>query len=408
MDKEQVLEVKELIEYGFSLESIATGIQIPIEELKELKRQIEEEKQAKTNKQPKKESEKTKIKLEQEKKEEKSKSRKEIQGMLKKYEEIFGETVKETQAETSKRELSEEELENAIKKMNLLMDKLKSMGNSPITIKSSEIEKVINSYRRLIEDDLMQKAYKAESIEELKGVLAKIPTQMYGAGGAEGYIRNKIARIQQQTLMDNIRNNISENVEKIIADIASGEIDIQHARDVIEEEARRKVENSSGGKFRLTLDGQRRQILTQIRTALKEKTNEYIIKSPAKAIKSLIELGGTSSIQAITVVTQNFIERKEYGRAMAVCEMGFKSQNEDEIRQIYLLKRQIKTAKLSDLARAMLLEEKSIEEREAEYETLKTAMKVEGINASQILIGKINNGSVPVYLNKILVDEKQR
>ena len=45
MDKEQVLEVKELIKYGFSLESIATGFKIPIEEVEKLKRQIEEEKQ---------------------------------------------------------------------------------------------------------------------------------------------------------------------------------------------------------------------------------------------------------------------------------------------------------------------------------------------------------------------------
>ena len=121
MDKEQVLEVKELIEYGFSLESIATGIQIPIEELKELKRQIEEEKQAKANKQPQKGTEKTKIKLEQEKNEEKSKSRKEIQAMVKRYEEIFGDSTKKTQSKTEERELSEEELENAIQKMNLLM-----------------------------------------------------------------------------------------------------------------------------------------------------------------------------------------------------------------------------------------------------------------------------------------------
>ncbi len=408
MDKEQVLEVKELIKYGFSLESIATGTKIPIEELEELKRQIEEEKQDKDNKQLKKESEKTELKSEQKKDEEKAKSRKEVQSMLKKYEEIFGESIKETQSETSKGEMSEEDFENATKKMNLLMDKLKNMGKSQITTKSVELEKVINAYRRLIEDDLMKKAYRAESIEELKNLLAKIPTKMYGVGSTEGYIRNKIARIQQQTLMDNIRNNISEKVETIIEDLANGEIDIQHAKEVIEEEARRKVENSSGSKFRLTLDGQRRQILMQIHTALKEKAGEYIIKSPTKAIKGLIELGGASSVQAITIVAQNFIERKEYSRALAICEMSFKSPSEDEVRQIYLLKRQIKAAKLGDLARAMLLEEKSVEEREAEYETLKIAMKVEGINASQILIGKINNGSVPVYLNKILADEKQR
>ena len=45
-------------------------------------------------------------------------------------------------------------------------------------------------------------------------VKAKIPTKIYGVGSAEGYIRNKIARIQQQTLMDNIRNNISADIEK--------------------------------------------------------------------------------------------------------------------------------------------------------------------------------------------------
>lgn len=208
--------------------------------------------------------------------------------------------------------------------------------------------------------------------------------------------------------MDNIRNNISADIEKIIEDLANGEIDIQCANEAVEAEARRKVESSKGSKFGLTLDGQRRQILTQIHTALREKADEYIIKSPSKAIKGLIELGGADSIQAVTIVTQNFIERKEYGRALAICEMSFKSPSDEETRQVRLLKRQIKAAKLGDLARKMLSSEKSLEEREAEYETLKTAMKMEGINASQILIGKTNSGNIPVYLNKILVDEKQR
>ena len=406
MDKEQVLEVKELIKYGFSLESIATGFKIPIEEVEKLKRQIEEEKQPKQKETGNKKT-KTEPEIIQKKSKEISTSRKEIQGMLKKYQEIFGEQIKEAQSETSKGELSEKEFENAIKKMNLLIGRLKNMGNLPKNPKRVELEKVINAYRRLIEDDLMKKAYKAESIEELKELSAKIPTKIYGVGSAEGYIRNKIARIQQQTLMDNIRNNISADIEKIIEDLANGEIDIQCANEAVEAEARRKVESSKGSKFGLTLDGQRRQILIQIHTALREKADEYI-KSPSKAIKGLIELGGADSMQAVTIVTQNFIERKEYGRALAICEISFKSPSDEEMRQVRLLKRQIKAAKLGDLARKMLSSEKSLEEREAEYETLKTAMKMEGINASQILIGKTNSGNIPIYLNKILVDEKQR
>ena len=408
MDKEQVLKVKELIKYGFDLANIATEFQIPIEQLEELKKQIEEEKKAKANKQLKKESEKTELKLEQKKEEEKSKSRREIQDMLKRYEEIFGDSTKKTQNETSKGELSEKELENAIQKLNLLIERLKNKGNLPMDTKTTELEKLISAYRRLIEDDLMKKAYRAESIEELKELSAKIPTKIYGVGSAERYIRNKIARIQQQTLMDNIRNNISADIEKIIEDLANGEIDIQCANETVEAEARRKVESSRGSKFGLTLDGQRRQILIQIHTALREKADEYIIKSPSKAIKGLIELGGADSIQAVTIVTQNFIERKEYGRALAICEMSFKSPSDEEMRQVQLLKRQIKAARLGDLARRMLSSEKSLEEREAEYETLKTAMKMEGINASQILIGKTNSGNIPIYLSKILVDEKQR
>ena len=64
---------------------------------------------------------KTKTELEtiQKKSKEISTSRKEIQGMLKKYQEIFGEQIKEAQSETSKGELSEKEFENAIQKMNL-------------------------------------------------------------------------------------------------------------------------------------------------------------------------------------------------------------------------------------------------------------------------------------------------
>lgn len=406
MDKEQVLKVKELIKYGFDLANIATEFQIPIEQLEELKKQIEEEKKAKANKQLKKESEKTELKLEQKKEEEKSKSRREIQDMLKRYEEIFGDSTKKTQNETSKGELSEKELENAIQKMNLLMERLKNRGNLPVDAKKVELDKVISAYKKLIEDDIMKKADRAKSVEELKKLSQKVPAQIYNVGF--GYVQSRIVKIQQQVLMNNIRNNIPERIEKIIADIASGEIDIQHAREVIEEEARRKVENSNGSKFKLTIDGQRRQILTQIHTALKEKADKYVIKSSTQAINDLTQLGETSQIQAVNIVTQNLCGRKEYGRALAICDMSCKNLNEEGVRQIRLLKRQIKSAKFGDLAQKMLTGTKSIEEREAEYESLKTAMKVEDIKPSQIPIGKINNGSVTVYLNKIWDDQKQR
>lgn len=411
MDKEQVLKVKELIEYGFHLGDIAKEFQIPIEQLEELKRQIEEEKQAATNKQVQKEPQNektensnTELKNEQEKGKEKLRSRKEIQDMLKRYEEVFEDSTEKTQNETEKGELSEEELENAIQKMNLLMERLKNKGNLLTDTKKVELDKLISAYKKLIEDDIIKKAYRAQSVEELKNLSQKISAQTYNVG--LGYIQNRIVKMQQQILMDNIRNNIPEEVEKIIADIASGDIDIQHAREVIEEEARRKVENSNGGKFKLTLDGQRRQILTQIHTALKERADKYVIKSPAQALRNLTQLGETNQIQAVNIVTQNLCGRKEYGRALAICDMSYKNLDEEGVRQIRLLKRQVKAAKLGDLAQRMLTGTKSIEEREAEYETLKTAMKVEGINASQIPIGKVNNGTV--YLNKIWDDQRQR
>lgn len=411
MDKEQVLKVKELIEYGFHLGDIAKEFQIPIEQLEELKRQIEEEKQAVTNKQVQKEPQNektensnTELKNEQEKGKEKLRSRKEIQAMVKRYEEIFGDSTKKTQSKTEERELSEEELENAIQKMNLLMERLKNRGNLPVDAKKVELDKVISAYKKLIEDDIMKKADRAKSVEELKKLSQKVPAQIYNVGF--GYVQSRIVKIQQQVLMNNIRNNIPERIEKIIADIASGEIDIQHAREVIEEEARRKVENSNGSKFKLTIDGQRRQILTQIHTALKEKADKYVIKSSTQAINDLTQLGETNQIQAVNIVTQNLCGRKEYGRALAICDMSYKNLDEEGVRQIRLLKRQVKAAKLGDLAQRMLTGTKSIEEREAEYENLKTAMKLEGINASQIPIGKVNNGTV--YLNKIWDDQRQR
>ena len=148
--------------------------------------------------------------------------------------------------------------------------------------------------------------------------------------------------------------------------------------------------------------------MLQILNSLKEKADKYVIKSSTQAINDLTQLGETSQIQAVNIVTQNLCGRKEYSRALAICDMSCKNLNEEGVRQIRLLKRQIKSAKFGDLAQKMLTGTKSIEEREAEYESLKTAMKVEDIKPSQIPIGKINNGSVTVYLNKIWDDQKQR
>ncbi len=329
-----------------------------------------------------------------------------INKMMELYKEIFNEKqyAHEVEETPEIKELTDKELETAVNKTLQLNAKLSSTTRFD---QKEQIEKLISSYKKLINATIKQKIDRANTEEELREIARKLPKDIFKVSESFSDIHKKIIKIQQARFQKE-RENIPKEIKEVINTILNGTLDPEMAKKAIAEEAATRFEKAPKNKFALTEEKHKRQIVMQIHMELRENTEQYKISNPIGAIESLVQLGGDGTVQAVNTVIQNLIGQKEYNKALFICGRKYEGLSKAENEQIYSLRRKVKAAKLGDAAKEMLTGDKDMKTRIEEYNNLKIAMRVDAIKAKQILIGTINNGTVPVYLDKIWDIDIQR
>lgn len=131
----------------------------------------------------------------------------------------------------------------------LQSEELKKL-NSSITDK---IDFYMNRSRKIVIKKLSEAIdiaqAQSDELEELKGLERKLTMGMQQnnqivVGAVKSKIRNKISKITQQKAMDRIRNDIPEDIEFIIREIANGTLNIQMANKIIDKEAKKRVQKN--------------------------------------------------------------------------------------------------------------------------------------------------------------------
>ena len=330
--------------------------------------------------------------------------------------------------------LSEEEKRASI---NLIFSKLKIIEKYNLSIEQSE--KIYNlmqskeleninlgrSYKRAINSninisiiklieaiDVAQ--YQTENVEELKKLEKKLTPMLaqekpLAVGAIKTKISNKILKIQQQETIEKIRNNIPIGIEQIIRGIASDKLNIQAANAIIDEEARKRIENKSKNKFSLTQEQERKQILIQIKTVLAEKSKQYNIENPEKAITQIQELCGGDTGQSLRTVIKNLIGSKKYNKAKEICDK-FSDNDKESQNSIYIkrLRNEIRNAEISDIVMRVINANGTIEEERACIELIENGLKIGNVKPRAVYLGKNQDGSRSITLEDIWTDEKTK
>lgn len=304
-------EIKELIKKGFDLELISFELDIPIEEVKRLKLELEAERENNFTKQYDNERiindeiKNANLKMEQ---------------IRTRYKKLFFKSNKiDTEQTINLKKQNDELVNSAILEIEKIEEILKNNeGHSKKEIK--EMSKTINTELKRIEEyqltaEQAEKLYylinsktlkkikfgnddkkynyrmsrnrkiilrklteaidlvqtQTEDLEELKNLEKKLTFEMQKnnqilIGTVKSKIENKILKINQQKAIDKIRNDVPENVELIIKSLAKGTLDINKANQIIKEEAEKRTESKPKNKFTLTKEQEKNQILMQIRT----------------------------------------------------------------------------------------------------------------------------------------------
>lgn len=443
---EHVEEIKKLIQDGFDIELISFELDIPIKELRQLKKEIESSQKPNARKYSAqeiidKENKNAHLKMEQ---------------MREKYNKIFFENNRDDDKKTE--ELSQEEIdiinsklaeiEEKIGEMKELskqerrketrdiLSKAKKTANYQMTVEQAEnllflmqseelknlslsstdkIDAYINQYKKLAIKKLAEAIDTAQSqteeIEELRGLEKKLTIKMAQnnpivVGTVKSKLGNKITKINQKNASERIRNNIPISIENIIRDIASGTLDIQVANETIDEETRKILESIPKNRFAFKEEQAKNQVLIQIRTVLMEKSEQYHIENPDIAIMQIQKLCGGELEQAIRTVVKNLIGAKDFEGAKGVCT-NFSSKYNGSLSLIGLRK-EIRNAEIADIVLKGININGTMEEEKAYFKLIEKGLERGNVKLSAISLGKSQDGLRNITLADIWPEETQK
>lgn len=425
--QDEMEELKSLIKNGYDLELISFELEIPIKKLEEIKLQIEKEEEFAqkqkhdTNNENKKKF--LRIDLMRKKyyqlmdnmniirvKHEKLLSEEEIQlinntilEIEKKIEEMksASETQKSKMANSILSSLKKIQgiqlnIEQAEKIIFLLLSeelkhiKLSSTDKIDLYIDEARTKVAINLARAI--NIAKNQTNDIDELRELSkridiNILSNVPIELEEAKKA---ITSKIMKIQQQQAIDKMRNDIPESIGLIISDLADGRLNIETANSVIEAEANKRVETKPKSRFSLTEEQEKRQIIIQITTAIREKAKQYPIKNAEITLLQIQQLCDGDFNKAIFTVVENLIEREDFKTAEGICDK-YEHTEKADISYMTTLKKRIRNAEFSNY----IIKEMNTIVTEGEekifFDTIEKGMKARNINLSSIQLCRSAN-----------------
>lgn len=252
-----------------------------------------------------------------------------------------------------------------------------------------------------------------EDVEELKELGRKITAKMVLnnqilVGAVKTKIDNKIFKIQQKIVSNQIRNNVSANISSIIKDIALGRLDIEKANEIIDNEAKLRVESKPKTRFSLTQEQEKRQIFIQIRTVLVDKAELYCIDNPEEAVIQLQNLFGGELEQSLRTVVKNLTNRKKFTEAKRVCNSFSKKDDENTIDSyIHILRKEIRNEEIGDAVLKGINMDGTLEEQNAYYELIEKGLKQGNVKLGAISLGKSQDGLRTITLADIWTEKEK-
>lgn len=446
LEYNEVKEIKNLIKKGFDLELISFELDIPIEKVRQYKLELESMIKNDLVKHSAKEIIESKNKQ----------AHLKFEQMREKYEELFFEDgkveTKKTQKITNRDDklinliISQiEEIENEMKQLpkndrrnaNLILTQLKKIEGYQLTINQAEklnfliqsevLEGLnlnptdkINYYLKINKKTIVRKLIEAidisqaetQDIEELKKLEKKITAKIQQSnpvitGAMRTKIKNKILRINQQKAIDKIRNDVPENIELIIKDLAKGTLDVQAANEILEDEAKKRVECKPKTRFTLTEEQEKRQSLIQIKKILMENPEQYHIEKPEVTIMQIEELCNGGLEQAIRTVVKNLTGIKDFERAKEVCDKFSSRNDENQIaKYIMKLKKEIKNDEIGEMVLKGINMNGTYEEERAYLELIEKGLKLGRVKLEAVSLGKSQDGLKNITLADIWIDEE--
>lgn len=404
INQNKVNEIKKMLKEGFSSKLISFELEIPLEEVKIIEKELQAENQSKVDQPQEAKTGKTPIpevttRTEQKNIHSKLKQTKfsKMQILRDRYYELY-----------SPKKEEEKENKEVSRKTSRILSGEEAIYNPNTPVKSKK--KAIIAFAQ----DLSRILEQAQDLEEVKSLQKVITPEMeriapFTITTLKNGFDAKIRILQSKNTIENIKNNIPPSIMQVIASLANNEIDMQVANEIIDAEAKRRVESKPKTRFSLTEEQERRQILYQIQATLSENAEKYPIRKPEIAIAKIKELCGVQKGAALRVVVLNLTGKKHFETARILCNKFTVENSEPDIQRIVKsLFLEIRDAEIADFVLKGIRMNASIEEENTYYELLESGLRKVNINPRAISLGKTQDGTKNITLADILTDGKQK
>ncbi len=265
----------------------------------------------------------------------------------------------------------------------------------------SQIQK--KAYERLaltIEDE-MERTSNLKTLEKLS---SKLKFYMEKDNYKVMTIRTSLNRkIQKIRIEGEAGKKLSPKMQSIITGIAKGDLDIEHARQVISNQAKDKMRRRATNKFSLTEEAESQQLIFEIGKVLAENSERFPIENTEKTMRILQQLPGSGVLISLNAVVRNQVGRKKFIEAQQLCKRYKEKLKESSEATAYIagLDKFIRHAKVGDLVYRAINSNMSIEEEEKFWSLLRAGLKMENVKMESVPIGKTQDGSRIITLQEI-------
>ena len=438
--------IKEIIADGYDkLDVISFELDIPMIELLNLKKQIEDEKRLQ------------RARAEVQRRAEKNRytSIQKLQQLRRNYEFIYnGLSVNSSFKELPKEIPDSEVADEVIKKLEAVIDDkkitkkdrvfevlsiVKGIQNENISLEQAErvisilsnrdklpmpegernktIIYTINKYKKIAIKKLVEAIkIKLELInnpDELVKLCAKLPYEYEQIDSVlvspvKMRIQSKITRLRTEKSMYDMENIFSEDVMNITKSITSNNIDMKELERLVNNEVQRRMSQPRKGPFVLTEEKQKAQVYFQLVKALEKFAQDYPIQNPDKTIRALEKEFGMGFDSNFRAVILNYIARKQFVPAKYLCDkytkiVGAESEHASTISR---LKLDIQKAEIGQIILKAIHTNASLDEQNQFFEVIEKRMKQHGYNYSSIPLGYSKDGTRKITLADIWEDER--
>lgn len=270
-------------------------------------------------------------------------------------------------------------------------------------------KKIVSKYAQSVQSTLTQ----VTQLEDLKALyhrLSELTTQEYDVAveSAKIIIDRKITKIQNEKAIELYRRSVPKDLIPIVEDLASGTIDIEAAKRLIEIETRKKTESKTKNRFSFTQEQEKERMLMKIKNTLMTEGNKYNIVNTENTILKIHELCGGNLADSMRVVIKNLIQRGEFEQARQICKSFSTRDKEGTMeRSIRILEREISSAEIGDFVLKGINMKSSEENDTRLFNLIKKGLQNGNVSLKAISLGKSRDGLRDITLADIWTQEIQ-